>query len=184
MTTAHRLREDRYLMAVKGSPAAVLDLCDWHACDGRVLRLGEGDRREILAANAKMAGNGWRVLAAACVETDTPSTDARLVWLGLVGLADPPRQGLRELMEGFHRAGVRPLMLTGDQAATATAVAEALALNGGREADGGARFRTGRHGAGGNCAPGAPRLRVFPRHARRKSCRLCARCRAKGILSP
>ncbi len=135
MTTAHRLDEGRFLIAVKGSPAAVLDLCDWHARDGRVLRLGEGERREILAANAKMAGNGWRVLAAACVETDTPSPDARLVWLGLVGLADPPRQGLREMMAGFHRAGVRPLMLTGDQAATAAAVAEALALNGGREAD-------------------------------------------------
>jgi P-type Ca2+ transporter type 2C len=149
MMTGHRLDGERFLIAVKGSPAEVLDLCDWQARDGRVLRLGESERREILAANGKMAGSGWRVLGAACVETDRleadahpslqetgrPGTpDARLVWLGLVGLADPPRQGLRELMGGFHRAGVRPVMLTGDQAATAAAVAEALELNGNAEA--------------------------------------------------
>jgi Ca2+-transporting ATPase len=76
-----------------------------------------------------MARSGLRVLAAACRETGAEGGEG-FIWLGLIGLADPPRHGLRELMAAFRTAGVKPVMLTGDQAATAEAVAEAVALNG------------------------------------------------------
>ncbi len=135
MTTLHRLPDGRALMALKGSPAEVLQLCDWHAKDGRVHKLGEGERAEILAANAKMASGGLRVLGTACLEVESASRGPhRFVWLGLVGLADPPRLGMKEVIADLHRAGVRPLMLTGDQAATAEALAETLGLNGGERA--------------------------------------------------
>jgi len=131
MLTVHRLPDGGEMEALKGSPPEVLGLCRWRACDGGVHPLTEGDRREILAANAAMARGGLRVLAAASRENGAaPGQDAGFVWLGLAGLADPPRQGLRELMSAFRAAGVRPVMLTGDQAATAEAVAEALELNG------------------------------------------------------
>ncbi len=132
MATLHRLTDGRTLIALKGSPAEVLQLCDWHARDGRVHKLGESERKQILSDNVRMAGGGLRVLGAACLEIDGDArAPRRFVWLGLVGLADPPRHGLKEVIAEFRRAGVRPLMLTGDQAATAEAVAEALALNGG-----------------------------------------------------
>jgi Ca2+-transporting ATPase len=131
MSTLHPLGDGRTLIALKGSPAEVLRLCDWHAKDGKVHNLGDSERAEILQANARMARGGLRVLAAACIEVEgEPVETPRFVWLGLIGLADPPRHGLKEVIAEFRRAGVRPLMLTGDQAATAEAVAEALALNG------------------------------------------------------
>jgi len=129
MTTIHRLSEGRELSALKGSPAEVLRLCHWHVKDGAVHRLGDGERRDLLAANVEMGRRGLRVLATACRET-APQAAEGFIWLGLVGLADPPRQGLRELMAEFRKAGVKPLMLTGDQSATAEAIAEALAFNG------------------------------------------------------
>ncbi|HJT87191.1 MAG TPA: HAD-IC family P-type ATPase, partial [Bryobacteraceae bacterium] len=131
MITTHRLPNGRELIAVKGSPAQVLQLCDWFARDDQVHPLAGPERGEILQANANMARRGLRVLGAACVEREPGTAGGeRFVWLGLVGLADPPRQGLKEVIAQFHRAGVRPLMLTGDQPATAEAVAEALGLNG------------------------------------------------------
>ncbi len=133
MITAHTLPPGREMIALKGSPAEVLRLCEWNLKDSHVRRLGDGERRKILAANTAMAGGGLRVLAAACRESDPAAADDGFVWLGLIGLADPPRHGLREVMAQFRRAGVRPIMLTGDQAATAEAVAGAVALNGDRE---------------------------------------------------
>lgn len=130
MITAHRLSADRELIALKGRPEEVLGLCEWQMRDGAAKRLNESDRREISAANSSMAGGGLRVLGAAYLEKARAETTGEFIWLGLVGMADPPRVGLREVMAEFRRAGVRPMMLTGDQAATAEAIAEALELNG------------------------------------------------------
>jgi Ca2+-transporting ATPase len=117
---------------MKGSPPDVLGLCGWHARAGRVDPLGDAERRIILDRNARMAGSALRVLGVACLESGGGEADpAALVWLGLVGLMDPPRQGLREVLADFRRAGVKPVILTGDQGATARAVGQALDLTGG-----------------------------------------------------
>jgi Ca2+-transporting ATPase len=77
-----------------------------------------------------MASEALRVLGAAYAEHDSehPSSDENLVWLGMAGLADPPRPGLPALFEKFRRAGVRSVMITGDQSATAYAVAKQIGL--------------------------------------------------------
>jgi len=135
MTTLHDLRDGRTLVAVKGNPAEVLRLCDWYSSNGKVQRLGNRQRAGILSGNDRMAARGLRVLGAACLETKDHSPEPRgLVWIGLVGLADPPRHGVREVIGEFRNGGVRTLMLTGDQAATAGAVAEALELDNHSEA--------------------------------------------------
>jgi Ca2+-transporting ATPase len=119
------------LLAMKGSPADVLALCRWYARAGRVDPLGDAERKAILERNAHMAGSALRVLGVACLESGGPNLDsAELVWLGLAGLMDPPRQGLREVLAEFRRTGIKPVILTGDQGATARAVGEALDLTG------------------------------------------------------
>ncbi len=128
MTTIHDAGAGRTLEAVKGSPAEVLALCGRVANGGGLHPLTDAERRQIQGENERMAGAALRVLGVACRDTG----EHGLVWLGLVGIADPPREGLMELMREFRAAGIRPVMVTGDQTATAHAVGRALDLNGGR----------------------------------------------------
>jgi P-type Ca2+ transporter type 2C len=131
MATLHRrTHAPGYLVAVKGSPMEVLDLCKTRLVAGRVVPLSEPERRLIRRQNERMAGEALRVLGLAYAEHDAEpsSCDEGLIWLGLSGLADPPRKGLPELFEKFRRAGVRSVMITGDQSATAYAIAQQIGL--------------------------------------------------------
>lgn len=130
MTTRHAEGGARRFMAVKGSPAEVLALSGNYESNGRVCRLTRAKRRVILAENERMAGSALRVLGFAYKKEDEGSgpTDHELIWLGLVGIADPTREGLRDEIIELRRAGVRPVMLTGDQTATACAVGRELEL--------------------------------------------------------
>jgi Ca2+-transporting ATPase len=119
-------------LAIKGSPLEVLAMCDRHLHDGRKLRLKEEDRLEIEAQNAHMAGEAQRVLGLAYTEGknihngDLPEG---LVWLGMVGMADPVREGVKEALAAFHRAGIKTMMITGDQSPTAYAIGKELNLS-------------------------------------------------------
>jgi Ca2+-transporting ATPase len=129
MTTLHR-RGDGYRAAVKGSPLDVLDLCQQRLVGGELMPLGDAERRAIRRRNDRMASDALRVLGVAYADhsAEPASCDDGLIWLGLVGLADPPRPGLPELFEKFRRAGVRSVMITGDQSTTAYAVAKQVGL--------------------------------------------------------
>ena len=72
-----------------------------------------------------------RVLALAYRQLQDDETDGEhdLIWLGLVGMADPIRPGVSQLMEAFHRAGIDTVMLTGDQRSTARAIGQQLNLS-------------------------------------------------------
>jgi len=118
------------LLAVKGAPLEVLELCPLWWQNGRAEPLTEEARRAIRRQNERMAGDALRVLGVAYAEgAEDEALEQRLIWLGLVGLADPPRAGLPELIAKFRRAGVRSVMITGDQSATAYAVAKQIGLD-------------------------------------------------------
>ncbi len=118
-------------VAVKGAPEAVLARCVAVA-DGSDLPppLTEAQRRHWLAANEALAGRGLRVLALAQRRGDSLSADpyVDLVLLGLVGLMDPPRGDVLAAIDQCRAAGIRVVMVTGDQMATAGHVAQALHL--------------------------------------------------------
>jgi Ca2+-transporting ATPase len=95
--------------------------------------LAEADRREILACADRFAGDGMRVLAFAEKEAAADSraeteVESRLTYVGLVGLADPPRPEARDAIAACLTAGIRPIMITGDHPLTAVAIAKAIAL--------------------------------------------------------
>jgi Ca2+-transporting ATPase len=122
----------RYIFT-KGSPHEVLDRCDREMVAGEVLALTEDRRQEIHIENDRMAGRGLRVLGFAFNRFDLKheiEESAPMVWLGLAGMADPVRDGVKELIEAFHRAGMETVMITGDQSTTAHAVARELNLGG------------------------------------------------------
>lgn len=134
MATLHR-RDRGALLAIKGSPGDVLALCDRYLLHGRPQPLTEARRQIIAQANGRMAAHGLRVLGAAFAEPSardaTSVTRAQaggLIWTGLAGIADPARRGMAELMHRFHGAGIRTIMLTGDQSLTAQAIAAAVGI--------------------------------------------------------
>jgi P-type Ca2+ transporter type 2C len=134
MGTVHETPAGRRLVAVKGAPTEVLARAAWWLDGAQERSLTTVERRAIVDANARLAGQGTRVLGLAFAETAAgiePRFDG-LVWLGLVALTDPVRPGVVAAMAACRAAGIRVVMITGDQAPTAAAIYRLLAP----EADG------------------------------------------------
>ena len=132
MATAHETEDGRVLFAVKGSPSDVLALCEWRQNNGEPEVLDDAIRDRIIERNDRLAGDSLRVLGVAYAygdKTDDLKTPA-LVWLGLIGMEDAIRPDMDKLMAEFHSAGVRTVMITGDQSATAYSVGRRLGLSG------------------------------------------------------
>ncbi|MEM6350348.1 MAG: HAD-IC family P-type ATPase [Cyanobacteria bacterium P01_D01_bin.14] len=133
MSTVHALpTQGKRLVAVKGSPAEVLAHCQSWLCNGEVLPLDDAQRHRVSLDNERMAGQALRVLGVAYKAMDTDAAEvaeSRLIWLGLAGMADPIRQGVTDLIKQFHQAGIKPVMITGDQSPTAYAIAKELQLS-------------------------------------------------------
>jgi Ca2+-transporting ATPase len=129
MATVHEVAQG-CRVAVKGAPEAVLARCVAVADGDGARPLDEAQRRQWLAANETLAAGGLRVLALAQCDCQAPPEDpyADLVLLGLVGLMDPPRADVAAAIADCRAAGIRVLMVTGDQLATARHVAQTLGL--------------------------------------------------------
>jgi len=141
MVTRHQTPDGGRFVAVKGNPSEVLELCGWILEDGEISELDEDVRSAIRAANERMAGSALRVLGMAYRQSPPAAGQAGeseddgepLIWAGMMGLADPPREGIEDVIAALRRAGVRTIMLTGDQSATAYAVGKQLDLAGGQD---------------------------------------------------
>jgi Ca2+-transporting ATPase len=134
MVTVHELPEGMRRFCLKGAPSVVLPLCDRVAGGAGNLPWDEAAREEMDLASQEMGGRALRVLALA--EKITPSTeggpgvpeDGGFTFLGLVGMIDPPRPEAAAAIAQARAAGIRVVMLTGDQLDTARAIARELGL--------------------------------------------------------
>ena len=119
--SAHRF-DDGVTTYFKGAPERIVEMCDTvHTETG-----GEPlDREAILDGVERLAGEGLRVLGMARADGDQTDRDdlSGLTFLGFVGMIDPPREGVRDAVAACNRAGIRVLMVTGDHADTARAIA-------------------------------------------------------------
>lgn len=125
MTTVHSRPDGSRWLAVKGRPTEVIERATRYSIDGREHPLDATARKRIEQVNEHMAGLGLRVLAVGRALADDPDA---FVFLGLVGIADPPRAEVRDVLGRFHAAGIDTVMITGDQSATALAVARRVGL--------------------------------------------------------
>jgi Ca2+-transporting ATPase len=133
LKTVHRTSDHSIRICVKGRPADVLARCNRRFLHGQAHPLTETDVLEIEARNGQLAGKALRVVGLAFKDGhETADCDAEndLVWLGLVAMAEPIRKGVTSLIDRLHKAGIRTIMITGDQHASAYAVARAIGLSG------------------------------------------------------
>ncbi|MFH0904349.1 MAG: HAD-IC family P-type ATPase, partial [Methanobacteriota archaeon] len=121
---------------VKGAPESVLELCT-HIYEGGAVRVLESkDRDMILGANRAMASDALRVLAFAektfegegCNEYMASCVEQELVFVGLMGMMDPPREEVIDAIATCKTAGIKTVMITGDNKLTATAVGKTVGL--------------------------------------------------------
>ncbi len=141
-------RDNRSTMAwVKGAPDVILPLCDRIQDGQRVRPINQQDRRAMASANTDMAKRALRVLALAYREVPAGAgkrvgdsgmaeadLESKLVFVGLVGMIDPPRPEAKQAIRTAASAGIRSIMVTGDHLQTAEAVARQLGLIGHRQA--------------------------------------------------
>jgi Ca2+-transporting ATPase len=129
MSTIHGI-EGKNKAYVKGAAEALLDRSTHVYRQGRVEELTEERKRKILYINEEMAGKALRVLGVAyCDLPDdfTPdSVENNLVFVGLLGMIDPPREEVKDAMRLCEKAGIRAVMITGDHKLTAVAIAREL----------------------------------------------------------
>ena len=125
MATFHQTASG-FTAAVKGAPEAVLSVCSMH---GPVPFLEE-EKEEWRERSAQLASHGLRVLAFASRQVTSPDVEAYrdLSFLGLIAMADPPRRDVRTSIDLCQEAGIRVIMVTGDQPLTARSIAISVGL--------------------------------------------------------
>ncbi len=123
MTTVQDFGTDEKLCITKGAPERVLKLCKFASTD---IKMDKRTYSELEKANESMASSGLRVLAVAYKQTSKsdrqPEND--LIFAGFIGMTDPPRDEAADAVAECRKAGIKVVMITGDHALTAKAIAE------------------------------------------------------------
>src|SRR3989338_6404490 len=130
MTTIHDFKGEKIAFS-KGAPEVVLNLCDSIYQNGKVRKLTEADKKEILEINREFANDALRVLGFAFKTViDAKRAEKNLTFLGLQGMIDPPREEVKEAIEKCRKAGIKVVMITGDHEITAKAIGKAIGIEG------------------------------------------------------
>jgi P-type Ca2+ transporter type 2C len=123
-----------YVAFTKGAVDSLLEISShvWSG-DGRIEALGEEWRERISAANERLAGDGVRVLGVGLrrlqgLDGDEDELERDLIFVGMVGMIDPPRPEAKDAVDTCKRAGIRPVMITGDHPLTAGYIATELGI--------------------------------------------------------
>ena len=132
MSTAHEM-EEGYLMVVKGAVDVLIQRMTRIRIDDTVREFTEDDQEKILRQNLEFSRDGLRVLAFAYKETEqgaelTPEDEQELTFLGLIAMMDPPREESKDAVSECIKAGIKPIMITGDHKITASAIAKRIGI--------------------------------------------------------
>ena len=127
-------QKDKMTVTVKGAPERILDFCEYMNIDGENQKI---DKQKILYQNNQLAGEGFRVIGVAKlnensleIKKEYNENDIKgLTFLGLVGFIDPIREDVEEAVQMCKNAGIKTIMITGDQKNTAEAIGKKLGIN-------------------------------------------------------
>ncbi len=134
MTTVHEA-DGKYIVYTKGGVDELLAKCTKYIINGEIKEDLEVFKEEIKKVNDKMASSALRVLAMAYKELDHEPTNEEmknmekdLIYVGMVGMIDPPRLEVKDAVQKCKKAGIKTVMITGDHKATAIAIAKTLGI--------------------------------------------------------
>jgi P-type Ca2+ transporter type 2C len=134
MTTIHAMPDGRVLTFMKGAPEIVLERCASFQSGGGTAPLDAAARAQLLAVNESMAKDALRVLGIAYKPLSKQDhysdeeVEKDLVFLGYVGMMDPPREEAVDAVKVCRQVGIKPVMITGDHQLTAVAVAKEIGI--------------------------------------------------------
>lgn len=133
MTTIHKLKTGGYRIITKGAADILLPLCSAEKTHSAFKSLTPQYRQSLSTACEQMASRAMRVIAVAYKDADTlPKTlndaESKLIFVGFIGMIDPPREEAKAAVARCRKAGIRTVMITGDHAATARAIAAELGI--------------------------------------------------------
>lgn len=139
MTTIHSLggdEKDKKISITKGAPKEILNLSDYVLSDDKVIPLNKEERNKIQLANDTFAKDGLRVLAVSYCDIEgfskeqwtQENLEQHMVFIGLIAMSDPPREGVREAIDKCHAASIRIIMVTGDYGLTALSIAKNIGI--------------------------------------------------------
>jgi len=134
MTTIHRMEDGKIRAFVKGAPEVILDRCSSLLNGAETMALGSTQREGILKANEEMANDALRVLAIAYKDLPEANgygedlVEEKLVFVGLVGMMDPPREEAIDAVKVCREVQIKPIMITGDHKLTAVAIAKEIGI--------------------------------------------------------
>lgn len=134
MTTIHKVG-NKYRIITKGAPDILLKRCNRYKNENQVIPIDVEAEEKITLYNTQMAEKALRVLAVAYGDIDyLPSKidssliEKNLIFVGLIGMIDPPRKGVKEAVDTCRHAGIKTVMITGDHVITAKAIAKELGI--------------------------------------------------------
>ena len=129
MTTLNKF-DNKMMVLTKGGLSAVIEKCDRVLKNGKILKLTKLIKNKYLAKERAMSKKAYKVLALAYkpAETKADFSEKDLILVGIVGLVDPPKDGVKEAVEKCKQAKMKPIMITGDSLATAMAVAKEVGI--------------------------------------------------------
>ncbi|MDO9125081.1 MAG: cation-translocating P-type ATPase, partial [Deltaproteobacteria bacterium] len=134
MTTIHQMQDGKRMAYTKGAPEVVLERCSHILSDHGIEELKKETRTEILKASEEMAGAALRVLGVSYRELPDgvvyaeEAVENKLVFLGLMGMMDPPREEAIEAIKVCKQVHIKPIMITGDHQLTAVAIAKEMGI--------------------------------------------------------
>ena len=126
---------DKFLSITKGAPDVLLKKCTRYYSNGKIHNIDNKVIQNIEKINNLMADNALRVIAVAYSQMprlpthiDSESIENNLIFIGLIGMIDPPREGVKEAVATCRNAGIKTVMITGDHIATAKAIAKEIGI--------------------------------------------------------
>ncbi len=130
MTVVMKDNEQNFTVFSKGAPEVLIEKCNRIYNTNGIIDLSDEVKQKILRQNEQFASQALRVLGFAYKPTDKPQDglEEELIWIGLLALIDPPRPEVKEALEDCKTAGIRVIMITGDNPATAQAIAKQVGL--------------------------------------------------------